>query len=278
MTINAWLSQTTAVFKAVGIPSARLDALVLLEHLLQRDRSWLLAHLHKPMSLGSVKISKPLVERRRKREPLAYVIGQKEFYGLNFIVTPDVLIPRPETESLVETAVTIAPNQARVLDLGTGCGSIAVALKTHRPDLELCAIDISSAALEIAKKNAFKNRVSINFIASDLFSRIPLVNSDHSQFDVILANLPYVPIGTRHEPELQFEPTLALYAGTDGLDIYRRLLDEAPNYLALNGQLLIEASPTQHASLTKMTEQKWEIRNVTEYIYQLSLQTLGRGF
>jgi release factor glutamine methyltransferase len=261
LTAAAWLKQADADFRAAGIESARLDALVLLEHATGRERSLLLADVDWALPLSVESRLAEMKARRSGREPIAYIIGAKEFWGMNFMLTPDVLIPRPETEAMVAAALETAPASGRVLELGTGSGAVAVALKHERPDLTVEASDISAAALGVARANARKHGLAITFIHSDLLMQIS------GKFDSILANLPYVPVGARRQPELAYEPAKALYAGADGLDCYKRLISEAGDYLRNNGQIIIEAGPTQRAELSRLASAAgFKLRGYSEYV------------
>ncbi len=204
-----------------------------------------------------------LIERRRRREPVAYLIGEQEFWSLPFTVTPDVLIPRPETEMLVSAALEggapaapvasgrgdsmqQAPRERRppaLLDIGTGSGCIAVALARELSDARITAVDCSLAALDVARTNATRHGVAerIIFLAGDLYEPLP----DGATFDLIVSNPPYLAPGDPASPELAFEPRSALQAGADGLDVVRRLIAGAPARLVPGGRLLVEIGAGQ---------------------------------
>lgn len=226
---------------------ARSDAETLLLHIFrrrdpERNRAWLIAHWNNPTMPNVGSELRALVERRRAGEPIQYITGEQEFYGLPFRVTPDVLIPRPETEHLVEKALALAaelPN-LRILDVGTGSGAIAIALAHNMPHAQITAVDISTAALKIAHENAERNAVSgrIRFLQSDLLYTVA-----GEQFDIIVSNPPYVPTADRESLSVEVrdhEPRQALFAGEDGLDVYRRLIPEAFLALGPAGFLLLE--------------------------------------
>ncbi len=217
-----------------------LDAQVLLAHIAQKDRAWILAHPELSLSTVQEDALEKALTQLRQNVPLPYAIGHWEFFGLDFIVAPDVLIPRPETEELVEHALNWLReiNAQRVLDVGTGSGCISIALARNVPDFNLVAVDRSSAALNIARQNATKHGVAeqIKFIESDLFSNVPLAT-----FDLIIANLPYIPSETLRTLDVYTrEPSLALDGGIDGLDLIRHLLADAPRYIAPKGLILLE--------------------------------------
>src|SRR5690606_31656459 len=202
-----------------------------------------------------------LLKKRLARQPLAYIVGHKEFFGLDFSVTPDVLIPRPETEVLVERAIKTAPKKSQVLELGTGSGCIAVSLKKNRPDLSVTAADVSQPALAVARRNAKLNRVGIEFVLSDLFKEIS------GRFDLVLANLPYVPEGVRRMAELDFEPQVALYGGVDGLDVYRQFFAGLSGHLHAGGSAIIETGPTQRQAVVNLADDfGFKLKSITEYV------------
>lgn len=228
-----------------------LDAQVLLAHMLGKPRAWVLAH---PETTLTPKHGRALEKALRQLEdgvPLPYVLGRWEFFGLEFIVKPGVLIPRPETELLVETALhwlRAHPERRRVVDIGTGSGCIAIALAANVPDVHISATDISSDAIDVARRNAKKLGVDdrIEFFCCDLFPSRQTFNLQRSTYDLIVANLPYIPTETLRGLRVYGrEPTLALDGGADGLDIIRRLLDLAPCHLAPGGLMLLEIEASQ---------------------------------
>ena len=243
--------------QAAGIKTARLDSLILLEYVTGKNRAWLLAHPNETVDQKQLTRLEQMLKKRIKRIPLAYVIGHKEFYGLNFKVTKDVLIPRPETEALVELAIKLAPKKGSLMDVGTGCGALAIAIAKNRPDLKITATDISHAALKMAKHNARLNLKSDQVVPKPMaknhriiYLQTDLLNNINKKFDLIVANLPYLPKTKYPQPEIIYEPHGALYGGgKDGLDIYRRFLTQVKEYLGPKGMLIIEAEPNQHQEL-----------------------------
>ncbi len=223
-----------------------LDAQVLLAHILQQPRSWVLAHPENELNALQKQTLQNALRQLQQGIPLPYVIGHWEFFGLDFIISPDVLIPRPETEELVEYALEWLRDKKdmRALDMGTGSGCIPISLARNTPDLHLVAVDRSSAALSIARQNAAKHGVSkrIDFVESDLFSNVgTLERLNVKTFDLITANLPYIPTETLKTLDVYTrEPSLALDGGADGLDLIRSLLADAPHYLAPEGLVLLE--------------------------------------
>ena len=193
------------------------------------------------------------VSRRKRGEPIAYIVGHKEFYGLDLAVNPAVLIPRPETELLVELALQHEPSS--VLDLGTGSGAVALAIKRNHPDVKVVAVDASAAALVVAKRNAAKHGLEVDFRHGQWFGAVP------EQFDVIVTNPPYVAVGDPHLKDLAFEPPEALLAGPDGLDAFRQIAREAPEHLAEGGWILIEHGQGQDAAVRQLLAGLEEVRS-----------------
>lgn len=231
--------------------SPQLDASVLLGHVIGKPRAWVLAHPEANLTIGEQRRLENALTRLEGGEPLPYVLGHWEFYGLELELTPDVLIPRPETELLVETAIELLkPLPGPVADVGTGSGAIAIALARHLAAVRVLATDISAAALEVARRNAIRHQVSdqIEFAECDLLPG-KATGSFHQQgFSLICANLPYIPTATlRGLAVYGHEPELALDGGSDGLDVIRRLLRKAPAWLAPKGRMLLEIEARQGA-------------------------------
>lgn len=227
----------------------KLEAQLIIAHVLNKPRTWILAHPETPLTAPQLDSVEQAISRLKAGEPLPYILGHWEFFGLDFDLTPDVLIPRPETELLVERAVAwlqSAPKPQSVADIGTGSGAIAVSLAVHVPELQVMATDISPKALEVAHRNARKFHVEhhIEFVECDLLPSSS-INLRSSSFDLICANLPYIPTKTLHSLTIYgHEPTIALDGGADGLDLIRRLLALAPKWLAPSGHILLEIEAT----------------------------------
>ncbi len=230
--------------------SPALDAQVLLANITGQNRAWLFAHPEAALTLEQQETLEAAVSRLITGEPLPYVIGHWEFYGLDFATNAHTLIPRPETELMVEQALNwlqAHPDQRQAADIGTGSGCIAISLAVHIPDLEITATDISPAALKVAQSNAQTHAVSkrINFIEADLLS-LPAL---HTPLHVICANLPYIPTKTLKGLDVfGREPTLALDGGPDGLNLIRKLLPQAVRNLSAEGLLLLEIENSQGQS------------------------------
>ena len=251
---------------------ARRDAELLLCHALGRDRAWLLAHTNNGIEVEQGERYDALLIRRATGEPIQYITGETEFYGLPFLVTPDVLIPRPETEQLVEKVIELAVSlqSPRIVDVGTGSGAIAVslahALKGHdfsraetqqndvgalapagRPSTTITATDLSAPALTIARENATRNQTTLRFLQGDLLTPVA-----DEQFEIVVSNPPYVPDPDRPTLAVEVrdhEPALALFAGQDGLDIYRRLIPQAFAHLVPGGFLVLEIGYNQSPAI-----------------------------
>lgn len=228
-----------------------LDASVLVAHLLNKPRTWVLAHPEITLLEEQQAQLNELLTRLENGEPFPYVLGHWEFFSMDFDITPDVLIPRPETELLVEKAIAWlqeSPVRRTVADIGTGSGIIAVTLAANVRDVYILATDISPEALEVAQKNARKFDVAdrIEFIQCDILPKRPDPFPTDQHFDLICANLPYIPTETLHAlPVYGREPTLALDGGPDGLDLFRKLMALAPDWLAPNSLMLLEIEATQ---------------------------------
>ena len=220
---------------------AGLEAQILLSHVLSHPRAYLLAHPEATLSDVNQTQFETLLTCRERGEPIAYIIGQREFYGLAFLVTPDVLIPRPETELLVDLALEQIPQDAptRILDLGTGSGAIAITLAKLRPHAQVTAVEASPQALAIARENAARlGAANITFVESNWFGGL----RESSRFELIVANPPYVAENDPHlnHGDVRFEPINALTSGQDGLDAIRLIAQTSPGFLQASGRLLFE--------------------------------------
>jgi len=228
-----------------------IDGQVLLAHVVARDRAWLAAHRDEPLARTQAEAFFALAKRRRAGEPVAYLTGVREFYGLVLAVTPAVLIPRPETETLVELALAWLPKDraVRVLDLGTGSGAIALALAHERPEAHLVATDMSADALAVARGNARRLRLSnVEFVASDWYAGVD------GTFDAIVSNPPYVAPDDPHlrEGDLRYEPQAALVSGDEGLAALRVIVEGAAARLAPGGALAVEHGYAQSEAVQAM--------------------------
>lgn len=248
ITIGAALHRATRRLADTS-PSPRLDAEILLGHVLAKPRTFLRGWPEAVLSDAHRAAFEDLIARRRAGTPIAYLTGVREFWSREFIVTPDVLIPRPETELLVELALEQLSDKpgATVLDLATGSGAIAVTLALEDAAAEVYASDVSAAALAIARRNAERHGARVRFLESDWFAGFP----DGLAFDLIVSNPPYIPESDPHlrEGDVRFEPRLALEAGADGLDAYRIIASQARSWLRPRGLLLLEHGYDQAGAL-----------------------------
>ncbi len=235
MNVSSWL-------KAAQKQIDRLDAELILAYVLLVQRTFLHAHPEYKLNKTEQAQADDLLERRKNHEPLAYLTGRKEFYGRTFKVTRDTLIPRPETEALIDAIKPLNPH--KILDVGTGSGCIAITLALELPDAEVEAVDISENALQVARKNAESLEANVNFYRSDLLQNT-------TKYDLIVANLPYVDREWDWlSPELEFEPETALYADDGGLELIKLLIEQAKNHLNAGGHLVLEADLSQHQKIS----------------------------
>ena len=260
-------SEVEAILERNGISDSRLEAEVLLRHALKYERAQFYASLNEHISaehIQHIQHIQDLVDRRIDREPLAYITGQREFYGLDFLVSPNVLIPRQETELLVDAALAFAREHPvgviAIADIGTGSGAIAIAIGVNLPDSRVYATDCSADALEVAncnrRRHDIANRVSLH--RGDLLA--PIVQ----RVDLIVSNPPYI---ANHllpglPPEVLREPQLALDGGDEGLEVIRRLLEQAPPKLKAGGQLILEISPEQLGQVCAMAQEQFPASDI----------------
>ena len=260
-TIAETLKQATATLRANAIANDVLDAQTLLAHALGCDRTHLIVNYNQPLTDEQQTNYQSLIARRASGEPLQYIVGQQEFFGLPFRVTPAVLIPRPETELLVEETIRLAQTLTHapiIVDVGTGSGCIAVSLARELEDARVYATDISAEALAVAQQNAATNGVTerIQFIHCDLLAGLP----DGLQADFIVSNPPYIAaheMAALQREVREWEPHTALTDDADGLSFYRRLLAEAPQHLKAEGYLLCELGYLQAEAVTAMMKDGW---------------------
>lgn len=252
--IKGLLEWTTQYFSGKGIDSPRLEAEVLLGHVLNQERVYLYANFDSPVNSWERKQFKEVIQRRVQGEPSAYITGFKEFMSLKFHVNPKVLIPRPDTEIMVENILQLSAGQALdICDVGTGSGAIAVSVAYYLPEAKVVATDISEEALDTARINAADNGVVIEFWQGDLLA--PL--EKHPPFDLITANLPYIPQNeyiVLDQEVKGFEPVKALLAPGDGLDIYRRFVPQAWEKIKPGGYLFIEIAYNQGEKALQMAQ------------------------
>jgi release factor glutamine methyltransferase len=249
--ISAWLNAAAKRLSEAGIPSARLDAEVILAHTIRKSRTYLHAHDDELLTDRFVEIADARIELRLDRTPVAYIIGHKEFYGRLFKVTPATLIPRPESEDLIDMLKEIYPTQTellpstplRLVDVGTGSGCLGITAKLELPALDVTLLDISRHALNVAKTNALRLDADVTLDHSNLLGNYPFAPV------YIIANLPYVDPSWERSPETEHEPQLALFADDGGLRLINELIDQSARALAQKGYILLEADPRQHTAI-----------------------------
>ncbi len=265
-TVQRIMEWTQSWFSERGIDSSRLDTEVLLAHVFGKDRVYLYTHYDRPLSSQERDAFRALVKRRAKREPVAYILGEKEFYGRSFKVTPDTLVPRPETEHLIDGVLKwVAERRAegamtspcRILDIGTGTGCIAITLAAELAEVEVVAVEISEATLAVARENARTLGLgeAIQFREGDLFAPVA-----GERFDIVVSNPPYVEETVREtlQPEVtEFEPAGALFAGADGMEIIRRLIPGSLEHLVPGGLLAVEFGSSQRAAMEEEMGKAW---------------------
>ena len=243
MIISEWLKIATKSLKTANIPSARLDAELILANTLRKNRTYLHAHLDEEIDPRRFDIANARLDLRLDRVPIAYILGYKEFYGRRFTVSPSVLIPRPESEDLISLFLELTAGEIAekvLIDVGAGSGCLGITAKLERSNLSVILSDISKPALNIAEKNA-------NALNADVhIQQQSLLNGQLRPVDYIFANLPYVDKNWDVSPELQYEPEIALFAEDEGLKLILQLISQAPRCLTPEGLLFIEADPQQH--------------------------------
>jgi release factor glutamine methyltransferase len=260
-TIAEALKEAGERLRAASVPNDLLDAQTLLAEALCKDRTYLIINFNQQLSEGILSAFRAMIDRRAAGEPLQYITGRQEFFGLDFEVTPDVLIPRPETELIVEEAIRIVQQEGVsrpvIVDVGAGSGCIAVALARELGDARLVASDVSEAALRVARRNAARHGVGgrVDFVAADLLDAF----AEEEFADFVLSNPPYV--SEEEMPSLQrevrdWEPRLALTDSNDGLSLYRSLLNGAPSRLKPGGHLICEMGYTQSEKISGMIDRR----------------------
>ncbi|NTW61802.1 peptide chain release factor N(5)-glutamine methyltransferase [Candidatus Saccharibacteria bacterium] len=243
--IKVWLDSATAQLIDVGIPSPRLDCELILAHCMEKPRTFLHAHPEHQLTTQVLHLANNNLKLRLQRNPVAYITGIKEFYGRDFIVTPDTLIPRPESEDIISMLKNHMPGNTplNLVDVGTGCGCLGITAKLEFPDISVTLIDMTPTALLVASKNAEKYLANVSVLKSNLLDKFS------GYVDVIIANLPYVNPDWDRSPETDFEPTSALFSDDNGMSDIKRLIDQSKQALNNGGLLILESDPEQHPAL-----------------------------
>ncbi len=253
MNLNDLNEKITSILNEAEIKEAELEAFYIIEYVLHLSRSMFFLKKKDMVSEQDINDCLAIAEKRRQHVPLQYILGTQEFMGLNFKVTPDVLIPRQDTEGLVEEALKYVKPGMKVLDMCTGSGCIAVSIAKYAENVQVSAADISVKALEIARENAAANDVQVNFIESDMFQQIT------QKYDMIISNPPYIKsqVVTTLMPEVRdYEPHLALDGKEDGLYFYRKLAKEAGEFLSPGGMLCLEIGYDQGADVAQLLQEQ----------------------
>lgn len=269
-TVDRILNWTIDHFTSQKIPEPRLGAELLLSNVLNCRRIDLYLQFERILSARERDQFREYVKRRMRREPVQYILGETEFYGLPFKVSPEVIIPRQETELMVDVVIehvrSLEDQSLKILDIGTGSGCIAISLAKQLPDCSIWGMEKSSSALEVAKKNADLNEVTIHFIEGDIFRNS---SSLPTKFDIIVSNPPYVALSDigKLEPEVRdFEPKEALFAGEDGLDFYRKLIPVIPQLIEKRGKIFLEIGYNQSKPLKEIfTRANFEVQFKEDY-------------
>jgi len=279
MKANDWLK--AAELQLRDIPTAHLDALVLLEDALEKDRGWLLAHPEYEVDDKIAKKLQLLLGRRASHEPLAYIRGKTEFYGREFIVNKHVLEPRPESEIMIDLLKNLDLREAElvIIDVGTGSGCLAITAKYELPSVQVYATDISPGGLKISKQNAKNHTVEINFLEGNLLQPLSEIRDLKFETTILLCNLPYVPDGHIINEAAMHEPRLAIFGGKDGLDLYRMMFKQMDSFKTTPLFILTESLPSQHKKLTALARAHGYKEYINKGFIQIfSWQDLRRGY
>lgn len=258
MTIESWIRQATLELHAAEITSDYLDAEILLAHTINHPRTWLHAHMDEPLSDRQIEIANARLDLRKSFVPIAYIIGHKEFYGRRFKVSPATLIPRPESEAMIELLADYLPNtqpldvsiaSKRLVDIGTGSGCLGITAKLEHAELDVTLLDISSDALRIAQKNAELLSAEVTIQKSNLLADYVFTP------DIVLANLPYVDESWERSPETRHEPAIALFASDSGLKLVKKCFDQLSRRMNKGGVAIFEADPRQWIEIEKIAQE-----------------------
>lgn len=272
--IKDWLTDACSRLTKASIPTPKLDSEIILASILKKDRSYLYAYPDQIINAHDREIADAKLDLRIDRMPIAYILGYKEFYGRKFVVNSSTLVPRPESEQIIETLKKILKNKKsnkttlNIVDVGTGSGCLGITAKLEFPSANITLLDIDKQALSVAEKNAKKHAVAINIIHSNLLQNYI------EKPDIVLANLPYVDAEWERSPETNYEPSVALFASDHGESIIKALIDQASSLLAPDGHLILEADPVQHQSLINYAKQyNFSLNDKIDYIIDLTNNT-----
>lgn len=257
--LNSWLKSAEAKLKSAGISSARLDSELIAGFCAGESREWV--HGHPEFQINTVIFNKltKLLKRRISHEPIAYLFGEKEFYGRCFYVNKNVLVPRPETESLIELVLSVNLDRPRLIDIGTGSGNIGITIILERPRWHVHLSDVSSSALELTAKNVQQYKLE----KSITLQRQNLLRADDTDYSIVVANLPYVPDSLSGSLDLMSEPAISLFAGNDGLDLYRELFKQINKRKLKPLHLITESLVSQHKDMQEIASRSGYILSKT---------------
>lgn len=268
-----WLADASVRLSEVLVPSANLDAEIILAHAIQKDRTYLHARPEQLINHQQLDNVNFMLKQRLNRVPIAYIIGYKEFYGRQFITTPAVLIPRPESETIIDLLKDILPTTnyqllpTNLIDIGTGSGNLGTTAKLEFPALNVTITDISAEALKVAKLNADALKAEITALQSDLLQNYI------GKADIIIANLPYVDKVWERSTETNYEPDLALFANNHGMSLIEELINQSTQHLSSGGYIILEADPVQHKTLINFANKNgFSLIKQQDYIFVLRSQ------
>lgn len=273
-TIDKWIKSSSQILSGESIETARLDCLVMLENVLEKDRAWIAAHGDEALSDENLQKLNTFITQRQGRIPLAYILGSKEFYGREFYVDESALIPRPESETLIDLVkkLYVTNDINTVIDIGTGSGCLAISTKIELPDVHVTGIDISDTALKVARKNARFHKVQIQFKKHDL-ATLGIPNMASTRPYVVIANLPYVPEELITSPEITKEPRVALFSGKDGLHHYKVLWEKIRKTRHKPLAIITESLISQHKDLNSLAKDAGYICSESRDLGQLFIPT-----
>lgn len=247
VTSGNWLKTATSQLKWSGIGTARLDALILLEDCLDQTRAQILTHPEQILAIAQVRRLNEMLKQRSRHIPLAYIRHKSEFYGRDFFVDERVLEPRPETETMIDLFSSLPiEKQSSIADVGTGSGCIGITIKLEHPTMKVDLYDIDRQVLAVARLNAKRFKINVKFYRGNLLT------PDHGPYDVILANLPYVPTKYKINKAASNEPKIAIFGGSDGLDVYRQFFRQLATFNWRSSYVLTESLPFQHQDLRQL--------------------------